>query len=64
MDPFEQYDMAFNGAMPTRATTNSAGKCAGMDNGWALSIIQAVLIEFNKSINEFPRGPATGWACD
>jgi arylsulfatase len=25
-----------------------------MDNGWALSLIQPVLMEFNKSIVDFP----------
>ena len=40
MDPYEKYDMIFNGAVPTRMPTTSPGRYAGDDNGWvaALSI--------------------------
>jgi arylsulfatase len=54
MDPFEKYDMLFNGAVSTRMTTTSPGRYAGMDNGWAFSLIQPVIQEFDKSIVEFP----------
>jgi arylsulfatase len=54
MDPYEKYDMAFNGAVATRSTTTSPGRYAGMDNGWALSLLQPVIIEFDKSIVDFP----------
>jgi len=54
MDPFEKYDMIFNGAMSYRALSTSPGKYAGMDNGWALALLQPVLIEFDKSIVDFP----------
>jgi arylsulfatase len=54
MDPFEKYDMIFNGAVSTRMPTTSPGKWAGQDNGWVLSLIQPVLIEFNKSIIKYP----------
>lgn len=54
MDPFEKYDMTFNGAVSARMPQNSPGKYAGMDNGWALSLLQPVLIEFDKSIVDFP----------
>jgi arylsulfatase len=54
MDPFEKYDMTFNGAVSSRMPQNSPGKYAGMDNGWALSLLQPVLIEFDKSIVDFP----------
>jgi hypothetical protein len=36
MDPYEKYDMMFNGAVSTRNPTSSPGRSAGMDNGWAL----------------------------
>ncbi|MGZ3444445.1 MAG: hypothetical protein ACXWK5_04585 [Myxococcaceae bacterium] len=36
IDPFEKYDMTFNGAMSTRQPTNSPGKYSGQDNGWVL----------------------------
>ena len=54
MDPFEKYDMTFNGAVSTRQPTNSPGKYAGEDNGWAVSLIYPVLIEFDKSIIKYP----------
>jgi arylsulfatase len=54
MDPYEKYDMVFNGAVATRSTTTSPGRYAGMDNGWALSLLQPVIIEFDKSIVDFP----------
>ena len=54
MDPFEKYDMFFNGAMATRLPTNSPGKWSGQDNGWSIALIQPVLIEFDKSIVDFP----------
>jgi arylsulfatase A-like enzyme len=54
MDPFEKYDMTFNGAAASRMTTNSPGKYAGQDNGWVLALIYPALIEFDKSIIEYP----------
>jgi arylsulfatase len=54
MDPFEKYDMIFNGAVATRATTTSPGRYAGEDNGWALSLIYPVIIDFDKSIVKYP----------
>ncbi len=54
MDPFEKYDMIFNGAVSNRMPTTSPGKWAGQDNGWVLSLIQSVIIEFNKSIIKYP----------
>jgi arylsulfatase len=54
MDPFEKYDMIFNGAVAARGTTTSPGRYAGMDNSWALALIQPAIMEFNKSIVDFP----------
>jgi hypothetical protein len=54
MDPFEKYDMSFNGAVSTRNPTSSPGRYAGMDNGWALSLMDLPLQEFNKSIIKYP----------
>jgi arylsulfatase len=54
MDPYEKYDMMFNGAVSTRNPTSSPGRYAGMDNGWALSLIDIPLSEFNKSIVKYP----------
>jgi hypothetical protein len=39
MDPFEKYDMAFNGAVSSRLPTASPGKYAEQDNGWVLALI-------------------------
>jgi len=54
MDPFEKYDMTFNGATPSRLATPSPGKYAGQDNGWAAALIIPVVMDFNKSIVEYP----------
>jgi arylsulfatase A-like enzyme len=54
LDPFEKYDMIFNGAMASRMQKTSPGQWSGMDNAWALGLIQRALGEFDKSIVDFP----------
>ena len=54
MDPYEKYDMAFNGAVSYRLASTSPGKYAGQDNGWVLSLIEPVVIDFDKSIIKYP----------
>jgi arylsulfatase len=54
MDPFEKYDMVFNGAVASRMPTASPGHYAGEDNGWVLSLIYPVIIEFDQSIVKYP----------
>jgi arylsulfatase len=54
MDPYEKYDMMFNGAVATRSLTTSAGRYAGEDNGWALAMFQPVIHEFDVSITKYP----------
>jgi len=54
MDPFEKYDMVFNGAMSSRFPKASPGQYAGMDNGWVLSLIYPAIIEFDQSIVKYP----------
>jgi arylsulfatase A-like enzyme len=54
MDPFEKYDMVFNGAMATRFAPSSPGRWSGQDNGWVLALIYPAVMEFNKSIVEYP----------
>jgi arylsulfatase A-like enzyme len=54
LDPFEKYDMTFNGAVSTRMPTTSPGRYAGYDNGWALSLVDLVLVDFDKSIMKYP----------
>ena len=70
MDPFEKYDMVFNGAMSARLATTSPGKWSGQDNGWVLALATAVVMEFNKSIVEYPNikrlpgGASSDWRPD
>jgi hypothetical protein len=54
MDPYEKYDMTFNGAVSVRNPTTSPGRYAGMDNGWVISLVDVPLTEFNKSIVKYP----------
>jgi arylsulfatase A-like enzyme len=54
MDPFEKYDMIFNGAVATRVLTTSPGRFSGWDNGWALSLVEPVIVEFDQSIMKYP----------
>jgi hypothetical protein len=54
MDPYEKYDMIFNGAAPMRALSISPGKYAGEDNGWANALLGMALAEFDKSIMTYP----------
>jgi Sulfatase len=54
MDPYEKYDMLFNGAVSTRNPTSSPGRYAGMDNAWIFGLVDVPLSEFNKSIVQYP----------
>ena len=54
MDPYEKYDMTFNGAVSTRTPTTSPGRYAGYDNGWVISLLSPEILEFDKSIVDFP----------
>jgi arylsulfatase len=54
MDPFEKYDMTFNGAVSTRTPTTSPGRYAGYDNGWVTSLVYLPIMAFDKSVVDFP----------
>jgi hypothetical protein len=54
MDPYEKYDMVFNGAMSSRLPKSSPGQYAGEDSGWVLALIYPVIIDFDKSIMKYP----------
>jgi arylsulfatase len=54
MDPYEKYDMTFNGAASTRVLSSSPGKWSGEDNGWALSLLEPVILDFDKTILKYP----------
>ena len=40
--------------MASRLAQSSPGKWWGQDNGWILGLIYAVVMDFNKSIVEYP----------
>ena len=54
MDPYERYDMIFNGAQSTRVLTSSPGRYSGEDNGWALALLEPVIMAFNETIIKYP----------
>jgi len=55
MDPFERYDMIFNGAQgEMNGLKTSPGRYAGEDNGWAAAVFSQALVEFDKSIMKYP----------
>ena len=54
MDPYEKYDMTFNGAASTRVLSSSPGKYSGEDNGWALSLLEPVILDFDKTVLKYP----------
>jgi arylsulfatase A-like enzyme len=54
MDPYEKYDMTFNGAAPSRVMTSSPGRYAGQDNGWVGALVEPVILAFDKSIMKYP----------
>ena len=54
MDPYEKYDMIFNGAAAARVLTSSPGRYAGQDNGWIGALVFPVMMGFNQSIMKYP----------
>ena len=54
MDPFEKYDMTFNGAVADADADHVAGKVCGKDNGWVMALIDPVIVEFDKTIMKYP----------
>ena len=54
MDPYEKYDMTFNGAAPSRVQTSSPGRYSGQDNGWVGALIGPVMLDFDQSIVRYP----------
>ncbi len=57
MDPYEKYDMIFNGAAATRVLTSSPGRYAGQDNGWVGALVGQAMLEFDKSVMKYPSIP-------
>jgi hypothetical protein len=58
-DPYEKFDMTFNGAISYRLASSSPGRYAGQDNGWALALIYPALIDFAKSISNIQASAAS-----
>ena len=55
MDPFERYDMIFNGAQGAfHGIQTSPGRYAGEDNGWTAALFSMVLLDFDKTIMKYP----------
>jgi arylsulfatase len=54
MDPYEKYDMIFNGAAATRVLTSSPGRYAGEDNGWAGALVGKVMMDFDQTVVKYP----------
>ena len=53
MDPYEKYNMIFNGAAPTN-NPPSQGRYAGEDNAWSGALYAIPLGEFDQSIIKYP----------
>jgi arylsulfatase A-like enzyme len=56
-DPGEQFDMAFNGAMPTNGNQTSPGRYSGTDNGWTGVLFSPVLLQFFDELKTHPNVP-------
>ena len=67
MDPYEKYDMTFNGAAARACCRHRRASMRAQDNAWALALLYQPLIEFDKSIVKYPNikrspgGPRTTW---
>lgn len=58
-DPGEQFDILFNGAMPTRGEFKSSpGRFAGPDHGWTLMFAQEVMGKHFMELKKFPNRPS------
>jgi arylsulfatase A-like enzyme len=58
-DPREQFDMAFNGAMPTGGNQTSPGRYSGQDNGWLGLYFGPLIIQFFEELKTHPNVPYT-----
>ncbi len=55
MDPYEKYDMTFNGAVSYRLASSCRGKVLRPGQRLVFSLIYPPLIEFDKLIIKYPR---------
>ena len=56
-DPGEQFDMAFNGAMPTGGNQTSPGRYSGADNGWIGVLTMPPMLQFFEELKTHPNVP-------
>ena len=57
-DPGEQYDIAFNGAAPTRGDLKtSPGRSSGSDHGWIVVLTQPYMEQFFGELIKYPNRP-------
>ena len=54
MDPFEKYDMTLQRRRPDPSDDDIARQVCGEDNGWALALLEPVILEFDKTLMKFP----------
>ena len=59
MDPFERYDMIFNGAEgEMNGLRTSPGRYAGEDNGWSAALFSTALLRLRPVHHEVSEHPA------
>jgi len=56
-DPGEQFDIAFNGAMPTGGNQTSPGRYSGSDNAWIGVLVMPPLLQFFEELKTHPNLP-------
>ena len=54
MDPYEKYDMTFNGAAPSTVRRPRRANTPARTTAGSLALIAPVMIEFDKTIMKFP----------
>ena len=59
MDPFESYDMTFNGAAPKVLgfIGTSQGRWSGQDGGWTMAMAGKVMGDVVESFKKYPNIP-------
>ena len=61
MDPYEKYDMTFNGAVSYRLASSSPGKYSGQDNGWVLVVDLSAADRVRQIDHQIPEHPPLPW---
>ena len=61
MDPYEKYDMTFNGAVSYRLASSSPGKYSGQDNGWVALADLSAADRVRQVDHQVPEHPPLPW---